>query len=61
MCGIFGFRISSQYLKETEVRKLIKDLFLLSESRGKEASGISLFDNQKLEVLKSPYPASDLY
>ncbi len=61
MCGIFGITLT----KESDIRaKLLqsttKDLFKLSESRGKEASGLSLLYDNKIKVLKRPMPASDL-
>lgn len=60
MCGIFGFNINSKYLDEHELKSLLHDLFIYSESRGKEASGISLLENDTLKVLKSPHSASEL-
>ncbi|MHC1784661.1 MAG: hypothetical protein AB9891_18245 [Anaerolineaceae bacterium] len=60
MCGIFGFRISSSQIHEKNTQKLLKDLFLYSESRGKEASGISVIADQEIKVIKSPLPASKL-
>jgi hypothetical protein len=60
MCGIFGFSISSKFLDEHELNRLLHDLFIFSESRGKEASGISILDKGDLKVLKSPHPASEL-
>ena len=43
MCGIFGV-IYKKPDKENieEIEKLVKELFILSESRGKEASGLAV-------------------
>jgi glutamine phosphoribosylpyrophosphate amidotransferase len=39
---------------------LLKDLFLFSESRGKEASGIAVCSREKIQVLKSAVAASSM-
>lgn len=59
MCGIFGVLISSdhQYLPG-HLRETMDRLFILSESRGKEASGLALRTNDQVIVHKSPLPAS---
>ena len=61
MCGIFGF-VSNN--KEEPTRGLLKTtvsrLFKLSESRGKDASGIAILNDNKITVFKSDMPASDL-
>jgi glucosamine 6-phosphate synthetase-like amidotransferase/phosphosugar isomerase protein len=51
MCGIFGF-ISAPESNFTpqNFKALIDGLFLSSESRGKDASGIMLFNNSDLEA-----------
>ncbi len=60
MCGIFGVTIT----KESELRKdfksVLQSLFLLSESRGKEASGFAINDGKEVRFLKTPFPASML-
>ena len=55
MCGIFGI---IQPKKEHGGSNL-SELFRLSESRGKEASGLALEDSNSIRVLKTPFPASD--
>jgi glucosamine--fructose-6-phosphate aminotransferase (isomerizing) len=58
MCGILGF-----YLKQNSKinwQNLLLDLYRLSESRGKEASGIAIRHQDKLHVLRHDKPASDL-
>lgn len=58
MCGILGF-----YLKQNSKinwQNLLLDLYCLSESRGKEASGIAIRHQDKLHVLRHDKPASDL-
>ena len=53
MCGIFGF-ISGPRSKFNpgNFGKLVHSLFLLSESRGKDASGIMFFNDSEITVLK---------
>lgn len=56
MCGIFG--IVSTQPRGSE--RLLRSLFQLSESRGKEASGLAGIADDTIHVLKSPIPASRL-
>lgn len=53
MCGIFGFiaRADSTFAAD-QFQPLLSALFLLSESRGKDASGVALMDSAALTVLK---------
>ena len=60
MCGIFGYNSINQRSVSKNAKKIIEKLFLLSESRGKEASGISFNDGRQIKYLKTPFPASDL-
>jgi glucosamine 6-phosphate synthetase-like amidotransferase/phosphosugar isomerase protein len=61
MCGIFGLLTnkSSNYSDKT-IKKIIDTLFILSESRGKEASGFAIKKDNKIFVFKQPIPASKL-
>jgi glutamine---fructose-6-phosphate transaminase (isomerizing) len=57
MCGIFGL------IQKNSTRnsgKIFRDLFILSESRGKEASGFAIKRDGKINVFKTPFPASIL-
>jgi glucosamine--fructose-6-phosphate aminotransferase (isomerizing) len=58
MCGIFGFSGNSK-IAGSELQ-LIKNLLMLSESRGKEACGLAIDGNSEIKFLKAPIPASDL-
>lgn len=61
MCGIFGLTISKQSGMDNKIcEKIFKDLFVLSESRGKEASGFALSDSKEIKVFKAPFPASEI-
>ncbi|HEY5124846.1 MAG TPA: hypothetical protein VIK14_14035, partial [Ignavibacteria bacterium] len=57
MCGIFGL---VQKTRNKDSGKIFRDLFLLSESRGKEAAGFALKIPTSIRVYKTPFPASDL-
>src|ERR1035437_418348 len=57
MCGIFGL-IQKNY--NTDTGKMFRDLFKLSESRGKEAAGFAIKRQGKISVFKTPLPASTL-
>ncbi len=52
MCGIFGVTVGEGPFRARKMPNLLKDLFLFSESRGKEASGIAVCSREKIQVLK---------
>ena len=61
MCGIFGIISNTDNQQiNSNFSKIIKSLFLYSESRGKEASGFASLKNDNIYVYKTPFPASDL-
>lgn len=61
MCGIFGITMArDSKISNRDLKKMISKLFLLSESRGKEASGLAVKTNSSLFILKQPKPASVL-
>jgi glutamine---fructose-6-phosphate transaminase (isomerizing) len=53
MCGIFGL-VAITHLPQDNFEPLLRRLFLLSESRGKDASGLALADPHQITVLKQP-------
>ena len=60
MCGIFGVTVGEGPFRTRKMPNLLKDLFLFSESRGKEASGIAVCSREKIQVLKSAVAASSM-
>ncbi len=60
MCGIFGVTVGEGPFRARKMPNLLKDLFLFSESRGKEASGIAVCSREKIQVLKSAVAASSM-
>ncbi len=61
MCGIFGLIISENLsLSPKKLMAAVNRMFKLSESRGKEASGISIRIGQRIYVFKEPVSASKL-
>ena len=61
MCGIFGLiTLKSSNLSRKDIISTVNSLFLLSESRGKEASGIAACSNDTIYVYKNAKPASAL-
>lgn len=59
MCGIFGFIVNEHAnLTPPTLRSIINHLFILSASRGKEASGIAVFSGTKTSVCKEGMIAS---
>ena len=57
MCGIFGL---VSFDKNLEFKKLINQLFKLSESRGKEASGAVFRSESQIKYIKAPLSSSKL-
>ena len=57
MCGIFGLINKN---KEYNAGRIFKSLCLLSESRGKEASGFAVLNNSMINVYKTPFPAGEM-
>ena len=61
MCGIFGLVLGEKSLvQKADFKKIIKRLFKLSESRGKEASGLALLNSNNIHIYKDSLPASKL-
>lgn len=61
MCGIFGLIISENLsITPKKLMSTVNYMFKLSESRGKEASGIAIRVGQKIYVFKEPVSASKL-
>lgn len=59
MCGIWGL-VGQRNTNSHEIRTVVENLFILSESRGKEASGISGLSGGSIISLKMAEPASKL-
>ena len=61
MCGIFGFvTTANSEIDPINFQSVINSLFLLSESRGKDASGLMLLTNDEVTILKRPIRARQL-
>jgi len=60
LCGIIGLAIGEDStISKSTIRDIIAKLYLLSESRGKEAAGIAIRTDTRLDVYKSPISASN--
>ena len=60
MCGILGIlSVKNSNLSESEFVKVSNKLFQLSESRGKEASGLAIIKDNNLVIQKSPLKPRD--
>jgi predicted glutamine amidotransferase len=59
MCGIFGV-VATRPASQGQAEELLRALFRLSESRGKEASGLAGVAGDEIRVLKSPVPSTEL-
>lgn len=57
MCGIFGLVTTKESLDKRRVKSLVDDLLLLSESRGKDSSGIAFVKGDEIVVYKESLPA----
>ncbi len=61
MCGIFGLITDGQEAPDyAEGKAVLTALFELSESRGKEASGLAVRTRESISVLKAPHGARHL-
>lgn len=63
MCGIFGIALRPNAIISSEsIRKLLSNLYVLSESRGKESAGLNVYlpDAERAWTLKGSLMASDL-
>jgi len=59
MCGILGvFTADRSGLTRDAYRRLLERLFILSESRGKEAAGLALATPSAIRVVRKPVAAS---
>ncbi len=60
MCGIFGIVLSHDpQISSDFARSLVERLFLCSETRGREAAGLAVYNGQTIDVLKQAGSASD--
>ncbi len=60
MCGIFGLVIKGNTLSGANARKLVNDLFCLSESRGKESAGLAVLMPDAISIYKQSVAASTM-
>lgn len=60
MCGIFSVSLTAEAARRVRLRHVVRELFLLSESRGKEAAGFAFVHGETRMYKRSPHPASDL-
>lgn len=61
MCGIFGVLVKEKSrFTQPLLFSTINDLFVLSESRGKEAAGIAIYGPAKIEIYKTASPATKM-
>lgn len=60
MCGIWGIVNRKKSMPTEVINLVIKDLMLLSESRGKEAAGIAVLNTSRLAVMKRSMAANKL-
>lgn len=64
MCGIFGVLVRPQaQISSDQLEALLADLFLLSESRGRESAGLHAYvpDTGRAWTLKAPSRGTDLW
>ncbi len=61
MCGIFGIvKTPKSDIDKLTVSKIFNQLLILSESRGKEASGAAITNLNETQIIKAPCRASKL-
>lgn len=60
MCGIWGISDEGADLSRQLLANIIKKLMILSETRGKDASGIAIMQEKKLNVLRKARSSNEL-
>jgi len=60
MCGIFGVITTEKGFNHGKIKKITQNLLKVSESRGKESSGVAVLSKEEIYVLKLAMPAHDL-
>lgn len=61
MCGIFGLAVNeTSHFDTASFRSVVGELFKLSESRGKEASGLALMTGDQIRVMKRAVSPSQI-
>ena len=60
MCGIFGYISNNTSCEKFLAKKILENLYKLSETRGKEASGLMISNKKEIHVIKDSIPASEL-
>jgi predicted glutamine amidotransferase len=60
MCGIFGFTSFNSNLDINDYRDITKSFLLLSETRGKDATGIVSISNKEIRLFKKNVPPKKL-
>src|SRR3989344_4470888 len=61
MCGIFGLVLKKEsHVGAGDAKNIAESLFCISESRGREASGMAIYRGEEVFALKQPVPASQL-
>lgn len=60
MCGIWGIVNRGAAISQQQIEKIIKELFILSETRGKEASGFAFKTGKNIHIMKRDIEASKL-
>ena len=61
MCGIFGLILREGHeISRKKINFILKELFKLSESRGKESSGLAIINKKKITITKSNLSAKKM-
>ena len=61
MCGIIGYLSNNDTkISKIKVSKVLAKAFKLSESRGKDSSGILTLDETHIKILKAPVKSTNL-
>ena len=58
MCGIFGLVIENKFFEDEFIKTVVDQLFIYSETRGKEAAGIAFKIGNSIDILKKACRAS---
>ena len=60
MCALYGFINYGKILSQKELKKLVRRLSVVSECRGRDASGVAYVRNGKVIIYKKPQPSCEV-
>lgn len=60
MCGIWGISDNNSGIERALLYKIMKEMMLLSETRGKDASGVAVMQSNRLNIIRKAKSSKEL-